>query len=172
MRQGRGCSVALSSTYSKRASKGPAPGCPATSVGLRRYRPISPVVLRERPLKMLRGCNINIVPLLETEITTQQGHPFGFKDIHREQGDFISNQFLPGQAADVRRRPFYLKPAAAMARADRLICPTGNQVQQLLGASGPQPRNSISRKMQFSKQIQVDLGRPVLSAKIIRFSGW
>jgi hypothetical protein len=52
-----------------------------------------------------------------------------------------------------------------------LICLTGNQAQQLLRPPGPQTWNSISRKPGFAERIQVDLGRPVLSAKIIHFSG-
>jgi hypothetical protein len=54
--------------------------------------------------------------------------------------------------------------------AGPLICPTGNQAQQLLRASRPQAWNSISRKPKFTERIQADLGRPVLSEKIIRFS--
>jgi hypothetical protein len=51
-----------------------------------------------------------------------------------------------------------------------LICLTGNHAQQLLRVSGPQAWISISRKSKFAERIQVDLGRPVLSVKIIRFS--
>jgi hypothetical protein len=50
----------------------------------------------------------------------------GLKISTGSRGILSRTNFLPGRAADVRRRPFYLKPAAAMAREDRLICPPGS----------------------------------------------